>query len=148
MAGYQTYGSAIHANATALYASPKPATCTTCSQIGAVVSEPSVLRQATGVLEASTLGAGAVMTGVGIMNNDNRDNYYDYQNYSNYGEHQGYGNHNEHQERYNYGRGYDRDRPRNPREGYEHGEHERHFDHERSGFGQERSYRNYGRFDD
>ena len=68
MAGYQTYGSAMHSNATALYDRAAPATCATCAHLGAVVSEPSVLRQATGVLGASTLGAGAVMGGLGAMN--------------------------------------------------------------------------------
>ena len=69
MAGYQTYGSAVHANTTALYESAKPPTCATCAKVGTVVTEPSVLRQATGVFETATIGAGAVMTGVGIMDN-------------------------------------------------------------------------------
>lgn len=67
MAGYQTYGSATHANATAIYEMAKPASCLTCAQVGAVVSEPSTLRQATGVLGTASIGAGAVMTGIGVM---------------------------------------------------------------------------------
>jgi hypothetical protein len=69
MAGYQTYGSSVHANTTALYQTAKPPTCATCAKVGMVVTEPSVLRQATGVLGAATFGAGAVMAGVGIMDN-------------------------------------------------------------------------------
>jgi hypothetical protein len=68
MAGYQTYGSNLHANATALYESAQPTSCMTCAHVTAIVSEPSVLRQATGILGASTVGAGAVMSGVGTMN--------------------------------------------------------------------------------
>jgi hypothetical protein len=71
MAGYQTYGSNIHANATALYASAAPTSCLTCAHVVGVVSEPSVLRQATGLLGASTVGAGAVMGGYGVMNYGN-----------------------------------------------------------------------------
>ncbi len=67
MAGYQTYGSSMHANATALYENAKPPTCVTCAKLSAVVTEPSVLRQVTGVLGTTTIGAGAVMTGVGVM---------------------------------------------------------------------------------
>jgi hypothetical protein len=71
MAGYQTYGSPVHANATALYETAASTACVTCARLGAVVSEPSVLRQATGFLGASTVGAGAVMAGVGAMNYGN-----------------------------------------------------------------------------
>ena len=67
MAGYQTYGSSVHGNVTALYESAKPPGCATCARVGTVVSEPSILRQATGILGASTMGAGAVMAGVGAM---------------------------------------------------------------------------------
>jgi hypothetical protein len=67
MAGYQTYGTAMHANATALYDQAKPASCVTCAKVGAVISEPSNFRQATGLLSSATVGAGAVMTGVGVM---------------------------------------------------------------------------------
>jgi hypothetical protein len=71
MAGYQTYGTAMHANATALYDRAAPANCIRCARIGAVVSEPSNLRQLTGVLGTATVGAGAVMTGLGVMNYGN-----------------------------------------------------------------------------
>ncbi|MDR3424667.1 MAG: hypothetical protein P4M13_06260 [Alphaproteobacteria bacterium] len=67
MAGYQTYGSATHANATALYEQARPATCATCAKLGAVVTEPSDLRQITGFVGASTVGAGAIMVGAGTM---------------------------------------------------------------------------------
>jgi hypothetical protein len=91
MAGYQTYGSITHSNATALYEQARPATCTTCARVGAVVTEPSTLRQATGLLGTTTSGAGAVMTGVGVMDygiaageGKLRDNYTDNSNvYSN-----------------------------------------------------------------
>jgi len=39
MAGYQTYGSITHSNATALYEQARPASCSTCARIGAVVTE-------------------------------------------------------------------------------------------------------------
>ena len=71
MAGYQTYGSPMHANATALYANAAPTTCLTCAKVVGIVSEPSDLRQATGLLGASTVGAGAVMGGLGAMNYGN-----------------------------------------------------------------------------
>jgi len=71
MAGYQTYGSPVHANATALYENAAPTSCVTCARVVGVVSEPSVLRQATGLLGASTVGAGAVMGGLGVMNYGN-----------------------------------------------------------------------------
>jgi hypothetical protein len=67
MAGYQTYGTAMHGNATALYDRAAPATCTTCTHVGMVVSEPSNFRQVTGLLGVSTVGAGAVMGGLGMM---------------------------------------------------------------------------------
>lgn len=67
MAGYQTDGSSTHARAIALYEQARPPSCATCARVGAVVTEPSVLRQATGVLGTATIGAGAVMTGVGVM---------------------------------------------------------------------------------
>ncbi|MDD4617031.1 MAG: hypothetical protein PHW76_07985 [Alphaproteobacteria bacterium] len=67
LAGFQTYGSSTHSNATALYDRARPPTCATCARLGAVVSEPSTIRQATNVLGATTMGAGAVMTGVGMM---------------------------------------------------------------------------------
>jgi hypothetical protein len=71
MAGYQTYGSPVHANATALYENAAPTSCVTCARVVGIVSEPSVLRQATGLLGASTVGAGAVMGGLGVMNYGN-----------------------------------------------------------------------------
>ncbi len=67
MAGYQTYGSAMHANATALYESARSPSCATCARVGAVVSEPSNLRQITGVLGTGAVGAGTVMGGIGAM---------------------------------------------------------------------------------
>lgn len=67
MAGYQTYGSSTHARATALYEQARPPSCATCARVGAVVTEPSVLRQATGVLGTAAIGTGAVMTGIGVM---------------------------------------------------------------------------------
>lgn len=67
MAGYQTYGSTLHPNATALYEKPRPPTCTSCARVSAVVTEPSTLRQITGVLGTSAMSAGAVMTGIGMM---------------------------------------------------------------------------------
>lgn len=67
MAGYQTYGSPMHANATALYEQAKPPTCATCARLGAVVSEPSNVRQITGVVGTAAIGSGAVMTGIGVM---------------------------------------------------------------------------------
>ena len=67
MAGYQTFGTAMHANTTALYERAAPPTCATCAKIGAVVSEPSTLRQTTGVLGTAAFGTGAVMTGIGVM---------------------------------------------------------------------------------
>ena len=67
MAGYQTYGTAMHANATALYESAKPPTCATCARVGAVVSEPSTLRQVTGVVGTAAVSSGTVMMGLGAM---------------------------------------------------------------------------------
>jgi hypothetical protein len=71
MAGYQTYGTAFHANATALYVRAAPVNCIACAHVGTVVTEPSIVRQTTGVLGASTVGAGAVMGGLGAMNYGN-----------------------------------------------------------------------------
>jgi hypothetical protein len=67
MAGYQTYGSSIHANTTALYEKAKPPTCVSCARVGAVVSEPSIVRQTTGFIGSASVGTGAVMTGIGAM---------------------------------------------------------------------------------
>ncbi len=67
MAGFQTYGSPMHANATALYEQAKAPSCATCARIGAVVSEPSNVRQITGVVGTAAIGSGAVMTGIGVM---------------------------------------------------------------------------------
>lgn len=67
MAGFQTYGSAMHPNATALYEQAKPATCADCAHLGAVVSEPSVFRQTTGIIGATAVGTGSIMTGIGVL---------------------------------------------------------------------------------
>ncbi len=67
LAGYQTHGSATHSNATAIYERARPPTCATCAKVGAVVSEPSTLRQATGVLGSATMGTGAILSGIGAM---------------------------------------------------------------------------------
>ncbi len=67
MAGFQTYGSAMHANATAIYESARSPKCATCARVGAVVSEPSTFRQATGFIGTGAVGAGTVMGGIGAM---------------------------------------------------------------------------------
>ncbi len=67
MAGFHTYGSPMHANATAIYEQAKTPSCATCARVGAVVTEPSAVRQITGVVGTAAIGSGAVMTGIGVM---------------------------------------------------------------------------------